>query len=147
MTIPVRLSIIRKRPRAATKGGVVSKRAPLAPLLDQIHINQLCVAIGSVRFGFLLDLLATELVERPATIRRAILAGDFARARHESHSLKGATTSVGAMALGKAAATIEHAPDLLAMAAAIDILDQQAARTRRAIANMLPTSLPGLRPV
>lgn len=60
---------------------------------------------------------------------------------------KGATTSVGAMALGKAAATIEHAPDLQAMAAAIGILDQQVVRTRLAIANMLPTNLPGLRPV
>ncbi len=145
MIIPIPLPI-RKPCRASTIDGAVAK-TPFVPLLDQIHINQLCVAIGSARFHVLLDLLATELIERPATIRRAILAGDFTLARHESHSLKGATTSVGAMALGQAAAAIERAPDLPAMAAAIGILDRQAARTRRAIANMLPTSLPGLRPL
>ena len=105
----------------------------------------MCVAIGSARFDGLLDLLAKELVERPATIRRAIAAGDFNSARQESHSLKGATTSVGAMALGAAAAAIEHAPDLSAMVEAIGILDEQAARTRRAIANMVPTRLPSPR--
>jgi HPt (histidine-containing phosphotransfer) domain-containing protein len=146
MIVPIPSSTVRKPTRASTKSGAPAKTA-YVPLLDQIHINQLCVAIGSVRFNILLGMLATELVERPATIRRAILAGDFTLARHESHSLKGATTRVGAMALGKAAATIEHAPDLSAMAAAIGILDHQAARTRRAIANMLPTDLPGLRPV
>ena len=135
-----------RRPSRELVKAHAGKKATV-PLLDQVHINQLCAAIGSTRFGVLLDLLATELVERPATIRRAIVAGDFTLARHESHSLKGATTSVGAMALGQAAATIEHAPDLQAMAAAIGILDQQAVRTRRAIANMLPISLPGLRPL
>ena len=140
MAIPIALSSNRLSsgsPRVAAAARIAN-----APLLDQIHINQLCVAIGTERFDVLLDLLATELIERPATIRRAILAGDFTLARHESHSLNGATTSVGAMALGAAAATIEHAPDLPAMAAAIGILDQQAARTRRAIANMLPARPP-----
>lgn len=145
MTNPIALPVKQMPARASAKNRVVAMA--VVPLLDQIHINQLCVAIGSARFNVLLNLLASELVERPATIRRAILAGDFKLARHESHSLKGATTSVGAMAMGKAAATIEHAPDLSAMAAAIGILDQQAARTRRAIANMLPTSFPGLRPL
>jgi len=146
MTVPIQSSTVRKPSRGSIKGSAAAKTTSV-PLLDQIHINQLCVAIGSVRFNVLLDLLATELIERPATIRRAILAGDFTLARHESHSLKGATTSVGAMALGKAAATIEHAPDLRAMAAAIGILDHQAILTRRAIASLLPGNLPGLRPL
>jgi HPt (histidine-containing phosphotransfer) domain-containing protein len=109
-----------------------------APLLDQAHIDQICAVIGSSRFDGLLRLLATELAERPARIRRAVADGDTSRARHESHSFKGATTSVGAMALGEAAAAIEHAPDLTAMAAALGTLDAAAARTRHAIATMLP---------
>ena len=87
--------------------------------------------IGRPRFDDLLNLLAKELAERPATIRRAVLAGDVTRARHESHSFKGATTCVGAMALGAAAAAIEHAPDLAAMAAALAApRRRQATRTR-----------------
>ncbi len=145
MTVPVATAFVRKSlPESATDGAAVMA---LVPLLDKVHINQLCAAIGSERFDVLLDLLAAELAVRPVTIRRAIVAGDFTLARHESHSLKGATTSVGAMALGQAAATIEHAPDLPAMVAAIGILDRQAARTRRAIAKMLSTGLPGHRPV
>ena len=112
------------------------------PLFDRVHINQISVAIGATRFEGLLALLAKELVERPAIIRRAVLAGDIARARNEAHSLKGATMSVGAMALGQAAAIIELAPDLAAMIAALAILDRQAEQTRKAIATLLPRFLP-----
>jgi HPt (histidine-containing phosphotransfer) domain-containing protein len=112
------------------------------PLLDQPHIDQICAAIGSSRFDGLLRLLAKELVDRPAQIRRAVLAGDVSRARHESHSFKGAATSVGAMALGVSAAAIEQASDLQAMAAALPALDRQAARTRAAITALLPTHRP-----
>jgi len=143
MVNPLPQSVARSPCGAKASG----ERPADAPLLDQAHINQLCVAIGSARFDGLLDLLAKELVERPATIRRAILDGDFTRARHESHSFKGATTSVGAMALGAAAATIEHAPDLPAMAAALGILDQQAAWTCRAISTLRPATSPGCQPV
>ena len=107
MTVPLPQSVIRGPNLAAG-----SARPVDPPLLDQTHNNQLCVAIGSARFDGLLDLLAKELIERPATIRRAVLDGDVTLARHESHSLKGATTSIGAMALGAAAAAIEQASDL-----------------------------------
>ena len=114
------------------------------PLLDAAHINQLCAVLGSSRVENLLALLSRELADRPAMIRRAVLAGDLSRARHESHSFKGATTSVGAMALGQVAAAIERAPDLKAMAAALPALDRQAARTRHAIAAMLTPKSPGV---
>ena len=116
-----------------------------AALLDKTHINQLCAAIGPARFDQLVTLLAKELVDRPTIIRRAVLAGDFARARSESHSLKGATMSVGAMALGQAAAALELAPDVAAMNLALADLDRQVARTRQAIATLLPPSLPNRR--
>ena len=112
------------------------------PLLDRAHINQLRGAIGSGRFDGLLGLLANELIERPATIRRHVLAGDIAGARSESHSLKGASTSVGAMALGQAAAAIELGRDLKTMRRALDFLDLQAARTRGAIESWLPRRRP-----
>lgn len=111
------------------------------PLLDKVHINQLCSLLGPTRVESLLHLLSKELSDRPAIIRRAVLAGDVSRARHESHSFKGATTSVGAMALGKVASTIEHAPNLQAMAAALPALDRQAALTRLAISSFLPPDL------
>lgn len=111
------------------------------PLLDKVHINQLCSLLGPTRVESLLHLLSKELSDRPALIRRAVLAGDVSRARHESHSFKGATTSVGAMALGKVASTIEHAPNLQAMAAALPALDRQAALTRLAISSFLPPDL------
>lgn len=111
------------------------------PLLDKVHINQLCGLLGPTRVEALLNLLSKELSDRPALIRRAVLAGDVSRARHESHSFKGATTSVGAMALGKVASMIEHAPNLQAMAAALPALDRQAALTRLAISSFLPPDL------
>jgi two-component system, OmpR family, sensor histidine kinase TorS len=108
------------------------------PILDKARINQLCAVLGTTRVEGLLDLLSSELTSRPALIRSAVLAGDFSRARHESHSFKGATTSVGAMALGKAAAAIEHAPDLQAMAAALPALERQTVQTLHAITALLP---------
>lgn len=111
------------------------------PLLDKVHINQLCSLLGPTRVESLLHLLSKELSDRPALIRRAVLAGDVSRARHESHSFKGATTSVGAMALGKVASVIEHAANLEAMAAALPALDRQAALTRLAISSFLPPDL------
>ena len=113
------------------------------PLLDKAHINQLCAVLGSERLEGLLRLLSTELTNRPVLIRGAVLAGDLSRARHESHSFKGATTSVGAMALGQAAEAIEHAEDLRAMTAALPALDRQVARTLGALAALLPSTSSG----
>lgn len=138
MTAPLSRSTLRKPPVGSSKARAA--KIEHSPLLDQTHINQICAVIGRPRFDGLLELLVKELAERPARIRRAVLAGDVSRARHESHSFKGATTSVGAMALGEAAAAIERAPDLAAMTVALAVLDAEAMRTRHAIANMLPGS-------
>ncbi|MGH6659587.1 MAG: Hpt domain-containing protein, partial [Sphingomicrobium sp.] len=89
-----------------------------------------------------LELLTVELDERPAEIRRAIVAGDLEAARRQAHSLKGATTSIGALALGQAAADLERAPDLESMAAMLKVLDRQTARTRRAVEALLPGKAP-----
>jgi HPt (histidine-containing phosphotransfer) domain-containing protein len=110
------------------------------PLLDKAHVNQLCAVLGSTRVEALFDLLSKELASRPALIRDAVIAGDVSRARHESHSFKGAATSIGAMALGEAAARIEHAPDLDAMTAVLPALDRQAARTMDAITGLLAST-------
>jgi HPt (histidine-containing phosphotransfer) domain-containing protein len=125
----------RKTPLAAVASPAVGDDVPL---LDQTHINQLCAVLGPTRLDGLFDLLVKELADRPALIRSAVLAGDVNRARHESHSFKGATLSVGAIALGSAAARIEHAADLAAMIAALPALDRQAARTRVAIRILHP---------
>ena len=142
MTVMVRT--IRPRARKTSLAAAAPSAAEDAiPLLDATHINQLCAVLGPTRLDGLFDLLVKELADRPALIRRAVLAGDVTRARHESHSFKGATLSVGAVALGSAAARIEHAADLTAMIAALPALDRQAARTRVAIATLLPPYSPG----
>ena len=115
-------------------------------LLDRAHIDQLCAVLGSKRVAALFVLLSKELESRPMVIRNAVAAGDVSRARYESHSFKGATTSVGAVALGKVAGAIERAPDLQAMAAWLPALDRQAARTRRAFAGFHPSYAPGVEP-
>ena len=140
LALAARLAAIAGSPDA--RGDEDESEAVDAPLLDTTCINQLCAAIGSTQFDGLLDLLAVELEERPAAIRNAVLAGDVERARSEAHSLKGATMSIGAMALGQAAAATELAPDLEAMTATLKNLDRQVARTRKAVENLLPRSRP-----
>ena len=138
MTVPME-----RLGREATAGhpSLVPSAAPedTLPPLDKAHIDQLRAAIGATRVEGLLGLLAKELAERPALIRNAVVCGDVARARHESHSFKGATLSVGALALGRAAARIEGAGDLAAMATALASLDRQASRTLHAITSLLPS--------
>ena len=75
----------------------------------------------------------------PALIRQCLARGDFAAARAEAHSLKGAASNVGATALGRVAAAIESAatdaafaPELVAPE--LVNLDLQARRTVKAIA-------------
>lgn len=116
------------------------------PLLDKVHINQLCAVLGSTRVEGLLNILSKELADRPTVIRDAVLAGDVSRARHESHSFKGATTCVGAVALGKVAAAIERAPDLQSMTAWLPALERQAVRTRRAVIGFLPSCSSSVEP-
>ena len=86
MTVPDQLRPFSNNARTSSDGGAPAKTAR-APLLDWTHINHLRVTIGSARFDGLLDLLEKELVERPATIRQAVLEGDLTLALHESHSL------------------------------------------------------------
>lgn len=124
-----------------TEMDVAAPRKGEVPLLDTTNINQLCAAIGSTSFDGLLDLLQVEMAERPAAIRIAVIAGDDALARQEAHSLKGACISIGAMALGQAAAMIELAPDLQAMNAALETLDRQTMRTRQAVEALIPRSI------
>ena len=111
-------------------------------IIDATKFNQLCDVIGPTSFDRLLDLLQVEMAERPAAIRLAILAGKQALARQEAHSLKGASISVGAVALGRAAAVIESAGDLATMSAALPALDRQTMLTRQAIEALIPRTFP-----
>lgn len=140
LALAARLSAI-AGPAEATED-LLDLEASDVPLIDTTNINQLCAAIGSTNFDGLLDLLEVELAERPATIRVAVVARDTARARREARRLKGAATSIGAMALGQAAAMIELAPDLTAMTTALPTLDRQVMRTRQAVEALIPRSFP-----
>ena len=78
-------------------------------------------------------MLVVELDRCPARIRALIQAGDLDAARAEAHSLKGAASNVGAMALGRVAGAIEAAHSDAKFADQLDDLDQQARRTVKAI--------------
>ncbi|MEO7634433.1 MAG: ATP-binding protein, partial [Sphingomicrobium sp.] len=104
LTKPIdRLALAARLSAIAGPAAPIEEALPLetsdAPLLDTTNINLLCAAIGPTNFDGLLDLLEVELAERPAMIRSAIAVSDTLRARTEAHSLKGAASSVGAMAL------------------------------------------------
>ena len=107
--------------------------------LDVARYHELRASLSRAQVSDLLDLLLAELDRSPALIRQCLARGDFAAARAEAHSLKGAASNVGATALGRVAAAIESAatdaafaPELVAPE--LVNLDLQARRTVKAIA-------------
>jgi CheY-like chemotaxis protein len=94
---------------------------PLAPPatspLDSTTLDELRAMLGAARLDQLLDLLATELDQRPLAIRSALADRDFAAASAQAHSLKGAAANLGALPVSVAARELE---DCIAAAAAGD---------------------------
>jgi CheY-like chemotaxis protein/HPt (histidine-containing phosphotransfer) domain-containing protein len=107
--------------------------------LDVARYHELRASLSRAQVRDLFDLLLAELDRSPAHIRQCLARGDFAAARAEAHSLKGAASNIGATALGRVAAAIEtaatdaaFAPELVAPE--LVALDVQARRTVKAIA-------------
>ena len=107
-----------------------------ADLLDIGRYHELRAAIGHAEVDLLLDMLVNELGQRPERIRTLISNGDYAAARAEAHSLYGAATNLGAMALGRIAHTIEGSRDAQPIGEQLDTLDSQARDTILAIASL-----------
>lgn len=78
------------------------------PLLDRKWLAELQDVLGPGRIAQLLALFADELADRPGAIRLAIGRSDFPAATAQAHSFKGAARSIGARAVGEAAARLEQ---------------------------------------
>ncbi|WP_344708707.1 ATP-binding protein [Sphingomonas humi] len=79
---------------------------PESPLNTNI-LDEIRSMLGAARLDQLLDLLASEIDDRPRAIRKALADRDFAAAAAEAHSLKGAAANLGADGVSKAAKDLE----------------------------------------
>lgn len=107
------------------------------------RLEELRSALGQDSLDALLDMLAEELVRRPATITIAVADNDFGRAASEAHALAGAALSVGATAAGAAARSLEDAVRMASGGERISLTP--ALRSMRAAAGRAADALPALR--
>ena len=104
-------------------------------IFDADRLDEIRQALGEERCGQLLSLLANECRERPDSLHANAEAGDHDRLRAEAHALKGAALNIGAIALGEAAAAVEHSDPSDAIEAMLIRLDGAAEQTLKAIRN------------
>lgn len=112
---------------------------PTVSPLDHEHLDRLRAALGPTRLHSLLDLFLTELDHRPDRLRDHLLAGRLDQAKAEAHSLKGASMSVGATALGEATLQIEQldaATDIKTNARLLDDLELAVEAVRAALGGL-----------
>jgi PAS domain S-box-containing protein len=139
LTKPIDRRLLAERLDAIAAVRAPTSRAPdpadlsVEPL-DVTRYHELRASLSGAQIHDLLGLLLTELDRSPARIRLCLARGDFAAARAEAHSLKGAASNMGAIALGRVAAAIESAATDAAFAPELVALDVQARRTVKAIA-------------
>ena len=108
-----------------------------AALFDEAYLGELRAAVGPDRVDQLLVLLDCECEERVTRILRLDVSGEVAGIRREAHSLKGAASAVGAIALAGIAEQLEQVRSGGASASLIAALIGHADRTRAAIAALL----------
>ena len=116
----------------AAAGNTAHEGAP-GTVFDRARYDELCDVLGAVRVRDLLELLVAELDRSPARIRQLIDCGDIDGARAEAHSLSGAASNLGAIALGRVARAIEASRGS-GIGMELEALDDHARRTVTAIA-------------
>ena len=116
----------------AAAGNTAHEGAP-GTVFDRARYDELCDVLGAVRVRDLLELLVAELDRSPARIRQLIDCGDIDGARAEAHSLSGAASNLGAIALGRVARAIEASRGS-GISMELEALDDHARRTATAIA-------------
>ena len=130
-------AIANELPRLAVRSPDPARQPDrMADLFDVRRYEELRAVLGDAQVVSLLDVLERELARQPDRIRAMIESGDYAGARAEAHSLHGAATNLGAIALGRIAEAIERSPDAQPIADQLDSLDDQARQTIRAIASL-----------
>ena len=108
-----------------------------AALFDEAYLGELRAAVGPDRVDQLLVLLDRECEERVARILRLDASGELTGIRREAHSLKGAASAVGAIALAGIAEQLEQVRSGGASASLIAALTGHADRKRAAISAFL----------
>ena len=124
-----------EKPVAAAGPGAKTIVADTA-LLDPERIEELRGLLGAPRVTQLFDLLSRELHQRPARIRALCHRADVHGARAEAHSLRGAASNLGVVALCDVAAAIESAQSLDEVGRYLPALERLATRTFDAIAGL-----------
>ena len=112
--------------------GSTAYKGTSGTFFDRARYEELCDVLGAVRVRDLLDLLVVELDRSPARIRQLIDCGDIDGARAEAHSLSGAASNLGAIALGRVAKAIEASRGS-GIGMELEALDDHARRTVTAI--------------
>ncbi len=112
--------------------GSTAYKGTSGTFFDRARYEELCDVLGAVRVRGLLELLVTELDRSPARIRQLIDCGDIDGARAEAHSLSGAASNLGAIALGRVAKAIEASRGS-GIGMELEALDDHARRTVTAI--------------
>ncbi len=112
--------------------GSTAYKGTSGTFFDRARYEELCDVLGAVRVRDLLDLLVVELDRSPARIRQLIDCGDIDGARAEAHSLSGAASNLGVIALGRVAKAIEASRGS-GIGMELEALDDHARRTVTAI--------------
>jgi CheY-like chemotaxis protein/anti-sigma regulatory factor (Ser/Thr protein kinase)/HPt (histidine-containing phosphotransfer) domain-containing protein len=138
ITKPVQVDALRRELAAVPRreDGADAELGGELPL-DPKRIADLTAALGPPKVRGLLELMLTELKERPETIRAACASGELARARVEAHNLKGSATNMGAAGVGRAAKALELALPGAEVELAAARLDAEVRRARQALEALL----------
>ncbi|MCM8558146.1 PAS domain-containing hybrid sensor histidine kinase/response regulator [Sphingomicrobium sediminis] len=105
---------------------------------DKERLDELGAALGAARLGDMLGLLKVELELRPELLATALDHDDVDELHDLAHSLKGAASSAGAIAVAKIAAQLERSDDPVALRALLDDLDLAVERTLEALVDQVP---------
>jgi HPt (histidine-containing phosphotransfer) domain-containing protein len=111
-----------------------------AATLDSETIEELSSIDPDGRDGFLSDLLQTFLGDSRAhreAMQVALAVDDHKAVRERAHTLKGASRSIGALALGDACEALEHAARAERSQDALAAVEEELEAAHEAVARLL----------
>lgn len=108
-----------------------------APAIDLKQIEEIEATIGARKAGELLEMACAELRTKPRAIRELAERDDLAELRSEAHSLKGAVSSLGLIAVARAAKAVELALPGAELLHSLDRLESEVSRALLAVRSLL----------
>lgn len=135
MTKPVSIEALQRHlaPVRHLPGTSSSDRQPPQTAMDAERVAELRELLGEKKVETLLTLLATELRDRPTSLRKALASGDLPSVRSQAHSLKGAISTFGGHGVACAAKAVELALPGAELDLAMDRLDAEITYFRSAL--------------